>query len=58
MEFSELIRVRQSTRSYDPTREVEEQKIERIQSLSLGRLQSCRGGGGVVGEGGRKYPSK
>ena len=30
MEFSELIKIRQSCRSYDPEREVEDEKIEKI----------------------------
>ena len=43
MEFSELIKVRQSTRSYDPTREVEEEKIEKILEAARLSPSACNG---------------
>ena len=43
MEFSELIRVRQSTRSYDSNREVEEEKIEKILEAARLSPSACNG---------------
>ena len=43
MDFKEIAKMRQSCRSYDPNREVEEAKIEKILEIAKLSPSACNG---------------